>query len=99
MRRARVQWGAGWWPWFRSLCGRPGQLGDGGSGFPRSLMRSQRVASLVVVSLLLLLPAAARAQPSITGVVRDPSGGVLPGVTVEAGSPALIDKVRSVVTD
>jgi hypothetical protein len=32
-------------------------------------------------------------------VVRDSSGGVLPGVTVEAASPALIEKVRSVVTD
>jgi uncharacterized surface anchored protein len=32
-------------------------------------------------------------------VVRDASGAVLPGVTVEASSPALIEKVRSVVTD
>jgi hypothetical protein len=39
------------------------------------------------------------AQASITGVVRDTSGAVLPGVTVEASSPALIEKVRSVVTD
>jgi hypothetical protein len=39
------------------------------------------------------------AQASITGVVRDASGAVLPGVTVEASSPALIEKVRSVVTD
>jgi hypothetical protein len=45
------------------------------------------------------LPAAAWAQSSITGVVRDTSGGVLPGVTVEAASPALIEKVRSVATD
>ena len=36
---------------------------------------------------------------AITGVVKDASGGVLPGVTVEAASPALIEKVRSVVTD
>ena len=47
----------------------------------------------------LALPAAAYAQASITGVVRDASGAVLPGVTVEAASPALIEKVRSVVTD
>ena len=39
------------------------------------------------------------AQASITGVVRDPSGAVLPGVTVEAASPALIEKVRTAVTD
>src|SRR6187401_3571284 len=53
-------------------------------------------ASLLVV---LLLPAAAYAQAAITGVVRDASGGVLPGATVEAASPVLIEKVRSVVTD
>jgi protocatechuate 3,4-dioxygenase beta subunit len=41
----------------------------------------------------------ARAQASITGVVKDSSGAVLPGVTVEAASPALIEKVRSAVTD
>ena len=49
--------------------------------------------------VLLLLPSAAYAQAAITGVVKDASGGVLPGVTVEAASPALIEKVRSVVTD
>jgi hypothetical protein len=36
---------------------------------------------------------------TIAGVVRDEGGGVLPGVTVEASSPALIEKVRSAVTD
>jgi hypothetical protein len=39
------------------------------------------------------------AQAAITGVVRDTSGGVLPGVTVEAASPVLIEKVRTVVSD
>jgi hypothetical protein len=39
------------------------------------------------------------AQATITGTTRDTSGAVLPGVTVEATSPALIEKVRSVVTD
>ena len=53
---------------------------------------------LVLVSLL-ILPSIAHAQASITGVVRDASGAVLPGVTVEAASPALIEKARSVVTD
>jgi len=49
---------------------------------------------------LALWPIVASAQTSsIAGVVRDASGGVLPGVTVEAASPALIEKVRSVVTD
>jgi hypothetical protein len=49
----------------------------------------------------LLLPAFAEAQAAggIAGVVKDTSGAVMPGVTVEASSPALIEKVRSVVTD
>src|SRR6186713_936291 len=63
-------------------------------------MPSRVVArSLVLVSSLLLLPAAAFAQAAITGVVKDVSGAVLPGVTVEASSPVLIEKVRSVVSD
>ena len=49
--------------------------------------------------LSLLVPLAARAQGSIAGSVKDPSGGVLPGVTVEASSDALIEKTRTVVTD
>jgi hypothetical protein len=53
---------------------------------------------LVVVACV-LLPAAAYGQASITGVVKDSSGAVLPGVTVEAASPALIEKVRTAVTD
>ena len=55
-----------------------------------------RFAIAVVVCLL---PAAAFAQGSIAGVVRDASGAVLPGVSVEASSPALIEKVRTAVTD
>src|SRR5256712_11106229 len=57
--------------------------------------------SSALLLVLLLLPSAAYAQfaGAITGVVKDASGGVLPGVTVEAASPALIEKVRSVVTD
>jgi hypothetical protein len=53
---------------------------------------------VIVLSCLLLAPALAQAQASIAGTVRDSSGGVLPGVTVEASSPALIEKVRAVVT-
>jgi hypothetical protein len=52
-----------------------------------------------VLGLLVLVPAAAFAQASITGVVKDSSGAVLPGVTVEASSPALIEKTRTAVTD
>ena len=50
-------------------------------------------------ALTLLMPALAWAQASIGGVVRDTSGAVLPGVVVEASSPALIEKVRSVTSD
>src|SRR4051812_12279393 len=54
---------------------------------------------LLVAMAVLLLPIGAFAQAAITGVVKDASGGVLPGATVEAASPALIEKVRSVVSD
>jgi hypothetical protein len=49
--------------------------------------------------VLTLVPSAVWAQASIAGVAKDASGGVLPGVTVEASSPALIEKARVVVTD
>src|SRR4051795_6925303 len=62
-----------------------------------------RVARLIgVLTLAICLPASARAQgvsASITGVVKDTSGAVLPGVTVEVASPVLIEKTRSVITD
>ena len=56
---------------------------------------------LIVFAYISLISHAAFAQQTsaIAGVVRDGSGGVLPGVTVEAASPALIEKVRTVVTD
>ena len=61
-------------------------------------MRSlARVATLF--AFVLLVPALARGQGSITGLVRDSSGAVLPGVSVEAASPALIEKVRTAVSD
>jgi len=54
---------------------------------------------LLVVSMILALPLSAYAQASIAGVVKDASGAVLPGVTVEATSPVLIEKARTAVTD
>ena len=60
-----------------------------------------RGSFLALVSLA-LLPCRAAAQGetgTIAGVVKDATGGVLPGVTVEAASPALIEKIRAVVTD
>src|SRR6478735_7044155 len=62
-------------------------------------MRKALVVGLVLGAALLALPLMARAQGSITGSVKDPSGALLPGVTVEASSPALIEKTRSAVTD
>ena len=56
---------------------------------------------LLALASVLLVPSTATAQQTsaIAGIVRDASGAVLPGVTVEAASPALIEKVRTVVTD
>lgn len=56
---------------------------------------------LLLMGLCLCLSGRAGAQGAsgIAGQVRDSSGGVLPGVTIEAASPALIEKVRSVVSD
>ncbi|HJZ73534.1 MAG TPA: TonB-dependent receptor [Vicinamibacterales bacterium] len=61
----------------------------------------RRLGSVVLVAAawLLFLPIAAYAQSAFSGVVHDPSGAVLPGVTVEVASPVLIEKTRSVVTD
>src|SRR6266446_6054425 len=55
--------------------------------------------TLAVLACLVLLPSLAAAQSQIAGTVKDESGGVLPGVTVEAASPALIEKSKSAVTD
>jgi hypothetical protein len=65
-----------------------------------SIREFARFCSVVVC--VMLAPVWAHAQtirPSVTGVVTDSSGAVLPGVTVEVMSPALIEKVRSTVTD
>ena len=47
----------------------------------------------------LLAPNVAMAQSAIAGVVKDTSGAVLPGVTVEASSPALIEKVKTAMSN
>ena len=49
--------------------------------------------------LVVLFPTLGNAQATIAGTVRDSSGAVLPGVTIEASSPALIEQVRTAVTD
>jgi hypothetical protein len=61
-------------------------------------MKNARRPAILIV--LVLIPAASHAQTgSIAGIVRDSSGAVMPGVNVEASSPALIERVRSATTD
>jgi Carboxypeptidase regulatory-like domain len=57
------------------------------------------VRILTLLALIVLIPTVVSAQAVIAGTVKDTSGAVLPGVTVEATSPALIEKVRTHVTD
>ena len=64
-----------------------------------SRLMTRLVALTLVVECLILFPSRAHAQATLAGVVRDSSDAVLPGVTVEASSPALIQKVRTAVTD
>src|SRR5688572_5977752 len=62
-------------------------------------MRKILVVGLTAFASLFVFPLAAHAQGSITGAVKDTSGAVMPGVTVEVASPALIEQSRSAVTD
>ena len=63
-------------------------------------MRAIATVAVAIIGLTgLPAPSAGQALGTIAGAVRDASGAVLPGVMVEASSPALIEKVRTVVTD
>jgi hypothetical protein len=62
-------------------------------------MKSSRCALLFALLGFVLVSSSAYAQATLAGTVRDNSGAVLPGVTVEAASPALIERVRTAVTD
>jgi hypothetical protein len=62
------------------------------------MLRRFRVMLLPAIALV-LAPSVVSAQSQFTGLVTDESGGALPGVTVEVTSPALIEKVRTAVTD
>lgn len=57
------------------------------------------VQRVLLFAILLMVPAVASAQSAISGLVRDTTGAVLPGVTVEASSPVLIERVRTATTD
>jgi hypothetical protein len=63
----------------------------------RSLRR--RRAAIAAALIIMVVPSLASAQASIAGTVKDTPDALLPGVTVEASSPALIEKVRTAVTD
>src|SRR5947199_10563411 len=62
-------------------------------------MKRLRVLSFALASLVISQATWAQTTAGITGVVRDATGAVMPGVTVEAASPALIEKVRTATTD
>src|SRR5215212_10950517 len=64
-------------------------------------MRSRDLFRWLLASLVLIvaLPTVARAQSAIGGTVKDTSGAVLPGVTVEVASDVLIEKTKTVSTD
>ncbi|HKF67989.1 MAG TPA: TonB-dependent receptor [Vicinamibacterales bacterium] len=62
-------------------------------------MRSVLLTSVLLAIGTLALPRTAGAQSAIAGTVKDATGAVLPGVTVEASSPALIEKTKSAVTN
>jgi hypothetical protein len=62
-------------------------------------MRRVVLCTALLAAAIWLVPATSSAQVAIAGVVKDGTGAVLPGVTVEASSPALIEKTRTVVTD
>ena len=59
------------------------------------MLRIARLAALL--ACVGLAPSAAWAQATLAGTVKDASGAVLPGVTVEAASPVLIEKTRTAV--
>ena len=65
----------------------------------RLLIPPRLRCAALALTWLLVAPVVALAQSTIAGEVRDLSGGVLPGVTVDASSDALIEKVRTAVTD
>src|SRR5215468_2041808 len=62
-----------------------------------TMLRS--VKAILVLIAIVIIPVMAHAQASIVGTVKDSTGAVIPGVSVEASSPVLIEKTRSVITN
>src|SRR5881628_1003567 len=81
----------------------PARLAEQKGVAMRTSSARARVAGCAVVLGCLAFPMLLRAQTTTTsviaGIVRDTTGAVMPGVTVEASSPALIEKIRTGVTD
>src|SRR3569832_517807 len=72
---------------------------NSGVGGRKGVNKAMRyVAKAALLAAIVLLPGVVQAQ-SIAGVVRDASGAVLPGVSVEAASPVLLEKVRTAISD
>ena len=65
----------------------------------RAQFKTMRMIALAIVASMTGVPATAVAQAAIAGTVKDSSGAPLPGATVAASSPALIERVRAAVTD
>src|SRR5688572_25119872 len=78
-----------------SQSGRPGLRNNQVENSPMRVC----VRTCLVLACLVTVQSTAWAQATIAGAVKDSSGAVLPGVTVEAASPALIEKVRTTTTD
>src|SRR5436190_22441290 len=74
------------------------------AGMSRFALEGNSMARRITRTLLafagaMLLSSAAHAQSAIVGVVKDSSGAAMPGVTVEAASDVLIEKIKSAVSD
>src|SRR5262245_29857982 len=63
------------------------------------MSRRTSISLFSIFMACVFVPGSARAQSAIAGIVKDTSGAVLPGVSVEAASDVLIERTRSVVTD
>src|SRR5262245_59430438 len=72
---------------------------EGGEMSMKKVIAWRLLAGCLAIGVIGLLPSVAHAQSAIAGQVTDTTGAAMPGVNVEASSPALIEGVRSAVTD